>query len=125
MLRTLRARFFTDEDEAVATRSYTEPPSLATAASVVALGFLGSRLLGLVRTVAIAHQFGTSPDLDAYFVAFRLPDLIFQLAGGRDAGQRLHPDVRARAEREGRASSLAALVGGIESRLRRDAGRSR
>ena len=59
MLRTLRARFFADEETAI-DAPIVAPPSLAMAASVVALGFLGSRLLGLVRTVAIAHQFGTS-----------------------------------------------------------------
>ncbi len=91
MLRTLRARFFTDEDAAATTRGYTEPPSLAAAASVVALGFLASRLLGLVRTVAIAHQYGTSPDIDAYFVAFRIPDLIFQLLAGATLGSAFIP----------------------------------
>lgn len=85
MMRTLRARFFSDEAPAEA------PPSLAAAASIVALGFLGSRLLGLVRTVAIAHQFGTSPNLDAYFVAFRLPDLIFQMLAGATLGSAFIP----------------------------------
>src|SRR3990172_10902800 len=57
-------------------------PSLAYAAGIVAAGFLGSRLLGVVRSVAIADTFGTSPELSAYWVAFRLPDLIFQLLAG-------------------------------------------
>jgi putative peptidoglycan lipid II flippase len=92
MMRTLRARFFTDEEhEAAAARAAVQPPSLAAAASVVAMGFLGSRLLGLVRTMAIAHQFGTSPNLDAYFVAFRLPDLIFQLLAGATLGSAFIP----------------------------------
>ncbi len=55
---------------------------LAGAAVIVAIGFLGSRLLGLLRTVAIANSFGTSPELGAYWVAFRLPDMIFQLLAG-------------------------------------------
>jgi putative peptidoglycan lipid II flippase len=55
------------------------------------LGFLGSRLLGLVRTVVFAHQFGTRPDLDAFFVAFRLPDLIFQLLAGATLGSAFIP----------------------------------
>ena len=55
---------------------------LAAAATVVAIGFLGSRLLGLLRTVVIAKTFGTSPELSAYWVAFRLPDMIFQLLAG-------------------------------------------
>ncbi len=59
-----------------------QAPSLTTAALIVAAGFLGSRVLGLLRSVIIAHSFGTSPELDAYWVAFRLPDLVFQLLAG-------------------------------------------
>ncbi|MSQ41766.1 MAG: murein biosynthesis integral membrane protein MurJ [Dehalococcoidia bacterium] len=55
---------------------------VAGAAGIVALGFLGSRLLGLLRSVAIAHAFGTEPELAAYWVAFRLPDLVFQVLAG-------------------------------------------
>jgi putative peptidoglycan lipid II flippase len=56
--------------------------SIVGAAGIVALGFLGSRLLGLLRSVAIADAFGTDPELGAYWVAFRLPDLVFQLLAG-------------------------------------------
>jgi len=56
--------------------------ALAGAAAIVGLGFLGSRLLGVLRTVAIADAFGTSPELSAYWVAFRLPDLVFQVLAG-------------------------------------------
>ena len=55
---------------------------VAGAAGIVALGFVLSRLLGLLRSVAIAQAFGTDPDLSAYWVAFRLPDLVFQLLAG-------------------------------------------
>ncbi|MGD0765859.1 MAG: murein biosynthesis integral membrane protein MurJ, partial [Dehalococcoidia bacterium] len=48
----------------------------------MAVGFFGSRVLGLLRTVAIANSFGTSPELGAYWVAFRLPDMVFQLVAG-------------------------------------------
>ncbi|MDA0351385.1 MAG: murein biosynthesis integral membrane protein MurJ [Chloroflexi bacterium] len=58
------------------------PSGIAGAAGIVALGFLGSRLLGLLRSVAIADAFGTDPELGAYWVAFRLPDLVFQLLAG-------------------------------------------
>ena len=88
--------------------SLTAPPSLATAASVVALGFLGSRLLGLVRTVVIAHQFGTSPNLDAYFVAFRLPDLIFQLLAGATLGSAFIPTFARIVRGSGRARGAGA-----------------
>ena len=56
--------------------------SVAAAAVLVAAGFLLSRLLGVVRTAVIAREFGTEPELAAYWVAFRLPDLIFQLVAG-------------------------------------------
>src|SRR3989344_1941930 len=43
------------------------------------LGFFAflSQLLGLFRDRAIAHYIGPSPALDAYYAAFRIPDLIF------------------------------------------------
>lgn len=114
MLRTLKLRFSDDEE---APRDYeAEVPSLAVAASIVAAGFLLSRLLGLVRTVAIAHQYGTSPNLDAYFVAFRLPDLIFQLLAGATLGSAFIPTfarvLGARGEREAwrLASSVMNIV---------------
>jgi putative peptidoglycan lipid II flippase len=66
-------------------------PSLALAATIVAAGFLGSRLLGLARSVAIADAFGTSPELSSYWVAFRLPDLVFQLLAGATLGSAFIP----------------------------------
>jgi putative peptidoglycan lipid II flippase len=66
-------------------------PSLAAAATIVAAGFLGSRLLGLLRSIVIAGEFGTSPELDAYWIAFRLPDLIFQLLAGATLGSAFIP----------------------------------
>ena len=71
--------------------SRLERPSLATATMIVAAGFMGSRLLGVLRSVAIADSFGTSPELSAYWVAFRLPDLIFQLLAGATLGSAFIP----------------------------------
>ena len=53
--------------------------SLARAGLIVSGAFLVSRVLGYVRLVVIGNTFGASPELDAFFAAFRLPDLIFQL----------------------------------------------
>ncbi|MEZ4479844.1 MAG: lipid II flippase MurJ [Dehalococcoidia bacterium] len=64
---------------------------LLLAAAIVGFGFIGSRLLGVLRTVAIAHQFGSSPDLGAYNVAFRVPDLIFQVLAGATLGSAFIP----------------------------------
>lgn len=51
--------------------------SVAVNAGIVAAAFIVSRVLGLLREVLIARQFGTSPEYDAYVAAFRIPDLLF------------------------------------------------
>ena len=94
MLQTLRSRFFEDEEPVAAADERSgeyHGPTLATAAAIVGLGFLGSRLLGLLRSIVIAHQFGTSGSLDAFWVAFRIPDLIFQLIAGATLGAAFIP----------------------------------
>ncbi|MCZ7568012.1 MAG: murein biosynthesis integral membrane protein MurJ [Ardenticatenaceae bacterium] len=55
---------------------------MARAALMVMVLFVASRALGLVREVAVSHQFGTSPDAAAYQAAFRIPDLLFNLMAG-------------------------------------------
>jgi putative peptidoglycan lipid II flippase len=64
---------------------------LVRAAAIVMLAFIASRLLGLVREVVIARQFGTSLELAAYLAAFRVPDLIFQLVAGGALGSAFIP----------------------------------
>jgi putative peptidoglycan lipid II flippase len=85
---------------------------LAIAASIVAFGFLGSRLLGVLRTVVIAGAFGASPELDAYNVAFRIPDLIFQVLAGATLGSAFIPVFARVARRDGEdpAWRLASTV---------------
>lgn len=51
--------------------------SLARSAIIVGLAFVLSRILGLVREMILAHQFGTTNTMDAYVSAFRIPDLLF------------------------------------------------
>ncbi len=55
---------------------------IARAAALVMVLFVASRAMGLAREMVISHLFGTSGDLDAYLAAFRLPDILFQLAAG-------------------------------------------
>ncbi|MES4792723.1 MAG: murein biosynthesis integral membrane protein MurJ, partial [Chloroflexota bacterium] len=85
---------------------------LALAAAIVAFGFVGSRLLGVVRTVVIAKVFGASPELDAYNVAFRIPDLIFQVLAGATLGSAFIPVFARKFEREGASAAwvLASRV---------------
>jgi putative peptidoglycan lipid II flippase len=57
----------------------TTARALAKAGLVVSAAYLASRVLGYVRVVVIATTFGAGPELDTFFAAFRIPDLIFQL----------------------------------------------
>ena len=85
---------------------------LAIAAAIVGFGFLGSRLLGVVRTAAIADTFGASPELDAYWVAFRIPDLIFQVLAGATLGSAFIP-VFTRLYRRESAEAAWALASNV------------
>jgi putative peptidoglycan lipid II flippase len=49
------------------------------AAAVVGAATLVSRILGFVRDVVVAQGFGAGPVTDAFFVAFRLPNLLRRL----------------------------------------------
>ena len=55
--------------------------SILSAAGIIAISYLGSALLGLVRNHLLAARFfgGLEGDLDVYFAAFVIPDTIFQL----------------------------------------------
>ena len=55
--------------------------------------FLVSRILGYVRIVVIAQLVPTRPELDAFFAAFRIPDLIFQLVAAGALSSALIPIV--------------------------------
>lgn len=51
-------------------------------AGVVMAAFVLSNLTGLVRQVLIANRFGTGLEIDAFYAAQTLPDLLFALAAG-------------------------------------------
>lgn len=55
---------------------------LAWASVILTASVLLSRALGLLRDVVIAHQHGAGPAVDAYNIAFAIPDLVGHLAAG-------------------------------------------
>src|SRR5437762_11217457 len=57
-------------------------PNLLRPALIVMGGYLLTELVALVREPLIARAFGTSAQLDAYYAAFNLPDLLFTLIAG-------------------------------------------
>jgi len=66
--------------------------SIALATFIVAFGFILSRVLGVIRQVVITSAFGMdNPELAAFFVAFRIPDLLFQLLAGATLSSALIP----------------------------------
>jgi putative peptidoglycan lipid II flippase len=53
--------------------------SVISAVFVITIAGLVSRLMGLVRDRLLASAFGAGNTLDAYYAAFRIPDLIYNL----------------------------------------------
>ncbi|HLE16647.1 MAG TPA: lipid II flippase MurJ, partial [Syntrophales bacterium] len=58
-----------------------EKKQIAKAAGVVGLSTLISRILGFARDALIANLFGAGMAADAFFVAFRIPNLFRRLLG--------------------------------------------
>jgi putative peptidoglycan lipid II flippase len=94
----------------------TTARALARAGFTVAGTYLIARVLGYVQLLVMGTLFGASDDLDAFFTAFRIPDLIFQLVAAGAIASALVPmiaglvakDENARAWRI--ASTIANLM---------------
>ena len=59
----------------------SENKSIIKSASIISLATLFSRLLGFIRDIVIAAFFGTGLVSEAFFVAFRIPNLLRDLVG--------------------------------------------
>ncbi len=66
---------------------------LARAGLIVSSAFLISRVLGWIRLVVIANAVPDPSELDAFFAAFRIPDLLFQLVAAGALSSALIPVV--------------------------------
>ncbi|MBI3290651.1 murein biosynthesis integral membrane protein MurJ [Candidatus Falkowbacteria bacterium] len=53
--------------------------TITSAAIILGAASLFSRLLGILRDRILAGEFGAGAELDIYYAAFRIPDLIFNL----------------------------------------------
>jgi len=56
-----------------------ESKTITGAAIIIAVTSLTSRFLGIIRDRILAGQFGAGDTLDAYYAAFRIPDLVYNL----------------------------------------------
>src|ERR1700737_4385776 len=57
-------------------------PSLVRSSLIVMAGYVASKAVGVVRDPLIARIFGAGEQLDAYYAAFNIPDLLFTLIAG-------------------------------------------
>ncbi|MEK7529828.1 MAG: murein biosynthesis integral membrane protein MurJ, partial [Patescibacteria group bacterium] len=60
-----------------ARKSFSSTPSIVGAAVLLGATALASRVLGLIRDRLLAGTFGAGMELDAYYAAFRVPDLVY------------------------------------------------
>ena len=90
---------------------YREVRGLHQAAYVLALFTLASQVLEIVRDRILAHQFGAGYELDIYYTAFRIPDVLYVLFASVLSVYVLLPFVsRARTESEGAGSVVLAQM---------------
>lgn len=85
---------------------------IARATGVVMFGFVLSNLVGLIRGRLIANVFGTEGLIDAYYLAERLPNILFMLVAGGALGSAFIPTFTGLLERGDRkgAWKLASAI---------------
>jgi putative peptidoglycan lipid II flippase len=88
---------------------------LARAAGVLAGLTLVSRIAGLARDVVMGAVFGASADADAFFVAFRIPNLFRRIVAEGATSTAFVPVFTSYRDREGPGEALraASAVGGV------------
>lgn len=100
----------------------TEVRGLHAAAYILALSSLTSSILALLRDRLLAHLFGAGPELDMYYAAFRIPDMVFIGIGALVSAYMLIPEIARRDVKAQKKyldtvivgySFLVALVAGI------------
>ena len=82
------------------TREY----SVGEASFILMASFFLSAALGAVRQVLFNAQFGVSPQANAYYAAFRLPDTLFSLIAGGALSSAMIPVLLNARQKEGEAA---------------------
>lgn len=89
---------------------------IARGAAVVMAAFVLSNLVGLVRQILITRAFGTSAEIDAFYAAEKLPNILFTLVAGGALASAFIPNFTEFLEKEDRkgawhlASAILNLV---------------
>jgi len=71
----------TDGSEGISEGGPDSLRSVLKSTSILSVGTLSSRILGFVRDVILAKLLGTGFRADAFFVAFKIPNLFRDLVG--------------------------------------------
>ena len=77
----LESRFMSDPTVAspAPANAQDETRSVVKAAGLIGVATFSSRILGFVRDMVLAKIFGATPAADAFFVAYRVPNLLREL----------------------------------------------
>ncbi len=88
---------------------------IARGASVVMVGLALSSLIGLITTILVSREFGTQAELDAFYAANRIPEIIFLLMAGGALASAFIPTFTGLLTRNDRRSAwrLASAVGNL------------
>jgi len=89
-----------------------EKRSVTKAAGQISIATTGSRVLGFIRDILLAKLFGASGMTDAFFIAFRIPNLFRELFAEGSMSAAFIPVFTETLTKEGRqeAKKLAAVV---------------
>jgi len=96
------------EDDA-SKADYYSSVSLFKSASTVSLLTLASRITGLVRDLLMAATFGVSAMTDAFWVAFRIPNMLRRMFAEGAFSQAFVPVLAASKERDGEPATHALI----------------
>ncbi|HYD19688.1 MAG TPA: murein biosynthesis integral membrane protein MurJ [Patescibacteria group bacterium] len=90
--------------------------NIATAAMILAVSILASRLLGYVREMLLAYKFGASGTTDAFYAAFQIPDILNNMLAGGELSIAFIPLYHKIFARDGEAAAqrlMATLLGNM------------
>jgi len=91
---------------------------IARSTLIVAFFFGLEKVLGFLRYFLIAHQFGLSPELDAFNAANNIPDLIFSLISGGSLALAFYSRANRDTPNPGSIRCLGAFLPSAQSGLR-------
>lgn len=84
----------------------SEKRAVARAAGITGIATLASRIMGFLRDMVIAAFFGTTMGADAFFVAFRIPNLMRRLLAEGSLSMAFVPVFNAVLEKDGKEEAF-------------------